>query len=82
MLKDKQQKPAPEHLKHDINENPFFVMLHLDNAHGCFVALPLVDEDENICLFKTSEAAARAAKQNSLGAHFGYEIFEHGTGET
>ena len=80
------RKIDPKHLKHDINENPYFVMLHLENAHGCLVAMclegndPEDPDDDSIATFKTYEEAEAAGRENNLGAHFGFEVFKHGEG--
>lgn len=67
--------------KYDINESPFFVMIHLVNGAGNLVALPMTDEEDRICLFDTMELAIEAGKSNHAGSHFGFEVFEHGCGE-
>ena len=54
----------------------FFVML---NTQGGGYT-PLMNDDE-IAKFDSAEAARVWARRNPLGAHFGFEIFERGTGE-
>lgn len=54
----------------------FFVMLNCQ--HGG--ATPMMGDDDEVAFYE-SEAAARVdADQNPLGEHFGYEVFELGTG--
>lgn len=68
-------------MTYDINEYPYFVMLHLENSAGKFLGLLMKDEDDDVVYFSSYDEAEKAAKENSLGAHFGYEIFQHGCGE-
>ena len=44
---------------------------------GVFVIL---DSEGEVALFETEEVARTAAKNNTHCIHFGYEIFERGTG--
>lgn len=57
------------------NHGDFFVMLNTQGGNYT----PLMDEDE-VMKFKSVELAEACAKDNLLGAHFGFEIFERGTG--
>lgn len=53
----------------------FFVMLNTQS--GSYT--PMMD-DEDIAKYETFEEAVSVAKQNPLGEHFGYEVFEIGCG--
>jgi hypothetical protein len=58
-------------------DNEFFVMLTTQNG-GCLI---MTDETGyEPAIFESEEAARKAAKENILGSHFGYEIFERGCG--
>lgn len=57
----------------------FFVMLSHPNPN--VHALALSENDGDIAFFETKDLAREAAENNSLGEHFGYEIFELGMGE-
>lgn len=54
----------------------FFVML---NTQGGGYA-PLMRSDDEIAKFGTADEAKECAEGNLLGAHFGFEVFERGTG--
>lgn len=54
-------------------EGDFFVMLY--TQRGSYT--PLVDsENDDIAKFPTEDAARECAKQNLLGEHFGYVVYE------
>ena len=59
-----------------MNKGNFFVML---NTQGGEYA-PLMNGEE-IAKFETSQLARACAQDNLLGAAFGFEIFERGTGD-
>lgn len=59
-----------------MKKGDFFVML---NTQGGGYA-PLMDDDE-IAKFETAQLARTCAQNNLLGAAFGFEIFERGTGD-
>lgn len=54
----------------------FFVML---NTQGGGYT-PLMRGDDEIAQFGTADEAKASAEDNLLGAHFGFEVFERGTG--
>lgn len=55
----------------------FFVMM---NNHKGDLIMPLVDDDQNVMLWATADEARDAADANPFASHFGFEIFERGTG--
>ena len=55
----------------------FFVML---NTQDDIKVMPLVDANEEICMFITVNDAIASARNNILAESFGYEIFERGQG--
>ena len=56
-----------------------FVMLYSQDGK---MILPLMDaEGKDIALFETHADARKATSENTMGAHFGYEIFLLGDGE-
>ena len=59
----------------------FFVMLNhpSENIEALIMTQGTYDEP---AFFATQEDARKAAKNNTLGENFGYEIFELGTGES
>ena len=61
----------------DMN-NDFFVMLSTQSGG----ATPMTGDDDEVAFYPTEDAARQDAAANPLGAHFGYEIFQLGTGET
>jgi len=58
-----------------MGDKPYFVILQCQNGG----VAPLMDDDE-IALFDTERDAFLCARENPLGAQFGFEIFELGTG--
>lgn len=58
-------------------DNEFFVMLTTQNG-GCSIMTDGISNEPAI--FESEEAARKAAKDNILGSHFGFEIFERGCG--
>lgn len=59
----------------------FFIMLNTPNGG----IVPLEKEEDNfdvLATFETYEEARINARKNTLGAIFGYEIFERGMGDT
>jgi len=40
----------------------------------------IMEDDDIVIMFKTLDEALQAARGNSLGDAFGFEIFERGTG--
>ena len=58
-----------------MNDGDFFVML---NIHGGGYT-PLMSDDD-IAKFGSADEAKACAEENMLGKHFGFEVFERGTG--
>ena len=57
----------------------FFVMLNHPNPN--VPALPMTcNDDKDVAFYKTREEAQNDAENNSLGEHFGYNVFELGNG--
>ena len=56
----------------------YFVMLNSQSGKSI---MPLIDEDEYVCLYDTFDEAKTAAENNIMGENFGYEIFLCGNGE-
>ena len=54
----------------------FFVMLN--TQRGGYT--PLMRDDDEMATFGTADEARASAEDNMLGAHFGFEVFERGTG--
>lgn len=52
----------------------YFVMLKHTNPN--VKALPLTDEDDNVCWFDTEDDAEIAALSSLLGSSVGYQVFE------
>jgi hypothetical protein len=50
----------------------YFVMLR---SQGGF-PLPLIDLEEDICLFDSHEAASKAGRQHIIGEAFGFTVYE------
>lgn len=59
-----------------MEEGEFFVMLN----HPSERYVPMVWAENEIAKFNTQEDAEEAARDSSLGTHFGYEIFQIGKG--
>lgn len=49
----------------------------LNTQHGGYT--PMMDDDE-IAKFGSADEAKACAEENMFGAHFGFEVFERGTG--
>ena len=60
-------------------EGKWFIMIY--NAFGN-KAYPMTDENTDVILFPSKEAAVRAANLNAFARSCGCEVFELGTGET
>jgi hypothetical protein len=60
-------------------EHNFFVILRTQS--GSFTPMTDKDDEEKIAKFATKEAAKSAGNTSVLGAYFGYEVFEMGTGD-
>ena len=58
---------------------PYFVMLNC--CSGGIVPLVVGDEHEELATFDTEDEAVAAGKDNTLGHHFGFEVFCTGCGE-
>lgn len=54
----------------------FFVMLNTQRGG----ITPLVEENGELAVFPDEDAARDAANRNTLGGHFGFEIFQRGFG--
>ena len=54
---------------------PFFIMLLLPNG-----ATPITKGEDDVYFFTTEEEARELAEDHDACQHFGYEIFELGTG--
>jgi len=50
----------------------YFAMIRHQKGHP----MPLVDEQEDVVLFDSREAAEDAAKRTLMGETFGYEVYE------
>jgi hypothetical protein len=59
-------------------DETYFVMIH--NQKGNKI-LPLVDENDEVCMFGSIKTADHTAKRNIAAQAFGYEIFRVGCGE-
>lgn len=57
-------------------DTPFFVMLYHPNTGYT----PMTGEDDDIARFESKETAREAAEHCTLGAAYGFEIFEIGDG--
>lgn len=57
----------------------FFVMLYHPNKE--IPALPMLNAADEICFFDYVDEAKAAAKNNELGEHFGFDVFQLGNGE-
>lgn len=58
-------------------EHNFFVILSTQSGG----AAPMTDDEGEMAFYESADAARADAESNMLGAHFGYEIFERGTGD-
>lgn len=58
-------------------DKPYFVILHCQRG----AVAPMVDENNDLAMYSTVEEACSDARQNPLGAHFGFEVHEVGAGE-
>ncbi len=56
----------------------YFIMMSNQSGEAIF---PIVDEDEDVMLFETHEAAHKLAEDHDFCKAFGYEIFCRGRGE-
>lgn len=61
-----------------MNGGDFFVMLN--TQRGSYT--PLMRDEDEVAKFGTADEAKTCAEGNLLGARFGFEIFERGTGTT
>ena len=57
-------------------DKPYFVMLNCQNG----MILPLVGDNEEVCMFSSENDAMIAANDTVLGSAFGFEVFELGGG--
>ncbi len=57
-------------------EKPYFVILN--GQKGTFHAL--IDENGGLAFFESEIQAINSAQNNVLGSHFGFEVFELGSG--
>ena len=55
----------------------YFVIIHHPNGR----VYPLIEDDDNMAMFKTASDANVAGYENDLAATYGFEIFELGNGE-
>lgn len=58
-------------------DKPYFVILHCQRG----AVAPMVDENDELAMYESTEAACVAARNNPLGAHYGFEVHEVGAGE-
>lgn len=59
-----------------MNDKPYFVMLNCQKGG----VAPLVNDDEELCMFECVDEALSAGKNNILGECYGFEVFEVGLG--
>lgn len=52
----------------------YFVMLRHPNKD--IRVVPMTNDDDNMCLYKSEKAAHAGAKDCELAVHYGYEVFE------
>lgn len=60
-----------------MSDEVYFVMLSTQG--GCIT--PMTGDDGEMALFGSKSEARQCAKDNLLGAHFGYQIFTDGEGD-
>jgi hypothetical protein len=58
-------------------DKPFFIMLY----HPPGTPTPITGEDDNVFYFESFMAAKTLADDHHACQHFGFEIFEIGTGD-
>lgn len=58
-------------------EKPYFVMLW---NQKCTLLVPMTEENGELAMFLTEEEAFAAGKENHMGKHFGFDVFEAGCG--
>lgn len=58
---------------------PYFIMLNCSN--GGITPLVTGDLDDELATYDTEDEAVAAGKDNTLGNHFGFEVFCTGCGE-
>lgn len=56
----------------------FFVMINSQNRK--FI-MPIVDDNDDVVLYETEQAAREAMMGHVYAQAFGFEIFERGTGQ-
>lgn len=56
---------------------PFFAMLYTQRGDHL---VPLCNDKGHLLMFETLLGAQHAARQTFLGEHFGFEVFEAGSG--
>lgn len=59
-------------------DDMYFVILYCQNGR---ITAMMDESGDEMAIFGTREAAVDAGKNNPLGANFGFEIYEAGTGE-
>jgi len=55
----------------------FFIMM---NSQDGKKIMPIIDEEDEVCLYETYDEAKQLADNHHAASHFGYEIFERGNG--
>jgi hypothetical protein len=56
----------------------FFIMMNSQDGKRI---MPVVDEEEEVCLFDTYDEAKKLGDGHHAASHFGFEIFQRGNGE-
>lgn len=46
----------------------------------CTLLVPMTEENGELAMFLTEEEAFAAGKENHMGKHFGFDVFEAGCG--
>ena len=71
-----EEKEAMQDHLDDLNEawlrRKWFVMLRSATRT---LPIPLVDLEDDVCLFDSDEAARKAGDKNPIGETFGFEVF-------